>query len=103
MNLVLLLTIFGAFLLAASALAFIRAKDVFAMISVIKITNFYIVPLLLILFAIDKFSLLTFVKILIIAILNLITTILLCHAIARRAIADKIEPDADFVDVKKKK
>jgi len=96
------LTIFTAFLLVITALAFLRAKDVFAMILVIKIANFYIISLLLILFAIDKFSLLTFVKILIIVILNLITTILLCHMIARRAIADKIEPDADFVDVKKK-
>ena len=100
MNFALILTIFGGFLLVASSIAFFRAKDAFLMILTIKITNFYVIPILLIAFALEKFSALTFSKILIIIVLNVIMTILLCHLISRRALNDKIEPDADFIEEK---
>lgn len=99
----LILTALGAFLLFASGIAFLRSRDVFVMVHIIKTVNFYIIPLLLIAFALENFSAVSFAKIIIIILLNLITTILLCHAIAKRAIEDKITPDADskILDMKK--
>ncbi len=98
----LLITILACLLLVASAIAFLRTKDVFVMIHVIKIVNFYIIPLILIAFEINKFSIISFAKIAIIIILNFIITIILSRFIVRRAIEDKIIPDADFKDLMNK-
>ena len=85
-------------LLLLSALAFLKARDVFTMTHVVMVANCYIIPLLLLAVEIEKFSLLSFSKILGLIILNLVVANLLCHTILRRAVINKISPDADIRD-----
>lgn len=91
----LLISITAAFLLLASTIAFLKAKDVFVMVQVVMIANFYVIPLLLIGVEIDRFSWLSFAKIIALIALNLVVTNLLCHATLRRAMINKISPDAE--------
>ena len=78
------------FLLVASAIAFARARDVFTMAHVVMIANCYLIPLLLIGIAIEKFSYLSFAKIIALIMLNLVVVNLLCHAIVRRSAINKV-------------
>jgi len=84
-----------ALLLLASAIAFLKTKDVFAMTHVIMITNCYIIPPLLIGIAIERFSGISLAKIIALIMLNLVVVNLLCHATLRRAMINKILPDAE--------
>ena len=86
------------FMLLAS-LAFLKAKDVFVMIQIVMMTNFYVIPLLLLGVEFEKFSTISLAKTSAIIILNLVMTTALCHVIARRAVINKITPDADFKQV----
>lgn len=79
-----------------TAIAFFRAKDLFTMLQVTTIANLYIVPLLLLAVEIEKFSTVSFVKTLVIILLNIVIVNLVVHLLAKRAIANKIMPDADF-------
>jgi multisubunit Na+/H+ antiporter MnhG subunit len=94
-----ILGILGATLLSLSAIAFFRAKDVFVMLHIIKISNFYIIPLILLAVDLSRFSWISLVKTLVIIALNIVITNLLCYIIARRAIVNNIAPDADFKNV----
>jgi multisubunit Na+/H+ antiporter MnhG subunit len=91
------LVIISSILLLVAAIAFAKAKDVFMMVQVTKITNIYIIPLLLIAIWLDKFSLLSLAKILVLIILNIIITNLICYAIVRKAVANKISPDSGII------
>ena len=86
----------AASLLLLAATAFLKAKDVFVMIHIVKISNFYIIPLILLAATLERFSLLSLAKVLVIIVLNIVISNLLCHVIAKRAITNKIVPDADF-------
>jgi multisubunit Na+/H+ antiporter MnhG subunit len=88
----------ASLLLVAAAISFLRAKDVFTMTHIVMIFNFYVVPLILLSIEIDRFSWVSLAKIITLIILNLIVANLLCHIIVRRAIVNKIEPDAKRVD-----
>ena len=94
----LLIALCATLLLIASALAFLKAKDVFTMTHVVMIANCYIIPLLLIGVEIERFSLVSLAKIITLIVLNLVVANLLCHIILRRAIINKIEPDAKRVE-----
>jgi multisubunit Na+/H+ antiporter MnhG subunit len=91
------LVIISSILLLVAAIAFAKAKDVFMMVQVTKITNIYIIPLLLIAIWLDKFSLLSLAKILVLIILNIIITNLICYAIVRKAVTNKISPDSGII------
>ncbi len=93
----LIIATIAGILLIFSAIAFLKAKDVFTMIQVAMIAHCYIIPLILLAAGIEKFSLLSFAKILVLIILNLILANLICATIARRALFNKISPDADYV------
>jgi multisubunit Na+/H+ antiporter MnhG subunit len=90
-----LIAVFSAALLILAAIAFLRAKDVFMMTHITMIANFYIIPLILIGIELERFSWLSFAKILALIVLNLVVTSLLCNAISRRAVINKILPDAE--------
>jgi multisubunit Na+/H+ antiporter MnhG subunit len=90
----LVLSSLTAFLLLVAAIAFLKAKDVFIMAHILVKTNLYVVPLFLISVVIEKFSWIALGKILLIILLNFIITMLLCHLITRRALINKILPDA---------
>ncbi len=94
--LALIITIPAALLLIASAIAFLKSKDVFTMTHVVIIANCYIIPLLLIGFEIERFSWISLAKISALILLNIVVTNLLCHAILRRAMINKITPDAEI-------
>lgn len=79
------------FMFIASAIAFARARDVFTMTHIVMIANCYIIPLLLLGIAIEKFSWLSFAKIIVLIMLNLVVVNLLCHAIVRRSTINKVE------------
>ena len=85
-----------ALLFIAAAFAFLKAKDVFTMTHVVMITNCYIIPLLLIGVEIERFSWISFSKIIALIVLNLVVANLLCHTILRRAMINKITPDAEI-------
>lgn len=80
----LLVAVISGFLLLACALAFLKAKDVFIMTKIAVITNCYVVPLLLLSIELEKFSLASFTKIILLILLNIVITNLLCHALLRR-------------------
>lgn len=88
-----LITVLVFFLYLASAIAFLKAKDVYSMSQITLIANCYIAPLILIAIEIQKFSWLSFAKIIFIIFLNVIIVNLICHAICKRAISNKITPD----------
>lgn len=94
--LALIITVPATLLLIASAIAFLKAKDVFTMTHVVMIANCYIIPLLLIGFEIERFSWISLAKISALILLNIVVTNLLCHAILRRAMINKITPDAEI-------
>jgi multisubunit Na+/H+ antiporter MnhG subunit len=91
----LLISLSAALLLLISTIAFLKAKDVFIMTHVVVIANTYIIPLLLIGVEIDRFSWISFAKIIALIVLNLVVVNLLCHATLRRAMINKISPDAE--------
>lgn len=88
------LAVITSFLLIIATIAFLRAKDVFMMVHIVKITNFYITPLLLLAIWLEHFSLVSLAKILALIILNIVITKLLCYAIVRKALASKIKLDS---------
>jgi multisubunit Na+/H+ antiporter MnhG subunit len=92
------IVLLALFLLVAAALAFLKAKDVFTMTHVVMIANCYIIPLLLIGIEINRFSVVSFAKIVALILLNLVASNLLCHIILRRAMINRITPDAKIVD-----
>ena len=92
----------GATLLLLASIALFRAKDVFVMLQIITISNFYIVPLILLAVELEKFSWISLAKTLAIIAINIVITNLLNYVIARRAIINKIMPDADFKKIIKK-
>jgi len=81
-------------MLLISAIAFAKANDVFTMTHIVMIANCYIIPLLLIGIEIENFSWVSLAKIIGLIVLNLVVVNLLCHAIIRRAILNKIDPKA---------
>mgnify|MGYP003386360410 CR=1 FL=1 len=90
------LGITASLLLMLSALAFLKARDIFTMTHVVMVANCYIIPLLLLAVEIERFSLLSFAKIATLISLNLVVANLLCHTILRRAVINKITPDAQI-------
>jgi multisubunit Na+/H+ antiporter MnhG subunit len=86
--------IFSTFLMLAAALAFLRAKDVFVMTHVVMIANCYIVPLILLVIALENLSVASSIKVVGLILLNLVVANLLCYLVARRAMTNKITPDA---------
>ncbi len=85
-------------LLFISSIAFFRAKDVFVMILIAKIVNFYIIPAIFLTFIINNFSILNFSKILAIIVLNILISISVFAFFIDKLNENKIEPDADFID-----
>ncbi len=94
--LALIISAFAVSMLLLSAIAFAKARDVFTMTHIVMIANCYIIPLLLIGIEIDKFSWLSFAKIIALIALNLVVVNLLCHAVIRRAILNKVDPKAEI-------
>jgi len=94
--LIFLTAICAAVLLFISSIAFLRAYDVFVMTRPVIISNFYIIPLILLMVEFNKFSIISLAKLLIIIALNLVMAQVLCYVIVKRALANKIVPDADF-------
>jgi multisubunit Na+/H+ antiporter MnhG subunit len=92
--LAMILIILSSSLLIIAAVAFLKAKDVFMMVQIVKISNLYITPLLLIAIWLDNFSWISLAKIVALILLNIIATNLICYSIARKATADKITPDS---------
>jgi multisubunit Na+/H+ antiporter MnhG subunit len=93
----LIIALIASLFLAISAVSFLKAKDVFTMTHVVMVANCYVIPMLLIGVEIDRFSVVSSAKIIALIILNLVVANLLCHTILRRAIINKIEPDAKVV------
>ena len=80
------------------SIAFLRAKDVYTMSHVVIIANCYIIPLILLSITLSRFSYDSFIKISALIILNIVIANLLTYVIVRRAMSNRITPDA----VKKK-
>lgn len=91
-----LIAIIFSFLLILSAIAFFKAKNVFIMSHVVMASNCYIVPFFLLSIGLEKFSWISFVKIIVLILLNLVIVNLICHATLRRAMINKIAPDAEI-------
>jgi len=89
-----------SFLLITSSLAFLRSNDIFTMGHIVMIFNCYIVPIILFAFEVKNFSLMSILKILIIGILNIVIANILCHLVLRRAMINKIYPDAETIKEK---
>jgi multisubunit Na+/H+ antiporter MnhG subunit len=93
----LIIATIAALFLVISAISFLKAKDVFTMTHVVMVANCYVIPLMLVGVGIDRFSITSITKIITLIALNLVVANLLCHIILRRAIINKIEPDAKKV------
>lgn len=90
-----ILTAICCLLIILSAIAIIRANDIFTLSHIAMIFNFYIVPIALILIEIKSFSTINFVKIIALMIINILIASILCHVIIRRVMINKIYPDAE--------
>ncbi len=84
----------GGVLLIISSLAFKKARDVFTMSHIVMIANCYFIPLILLAIGMDKFSWVSFAKIIALIFVNLVIVNLLCHAIVKRALLNNIDPQA---------
>lgn len=95
------IAIFGSTMLLMCAIAYLKAKDVFSMTHIVMIANFYAIPLLLIGVEIDRFSIISLIKIMTLVLLNLVVVNLLCHLIARRAMLNRAVMDVEIKITKK--
>ncbi len=89
-----------SFLILITTVAFLRAKDVFTMTHVVMIFNSYILPLTLIAIEIKNFSNTSILKIITLTLINIVIVNIVCHLILRRAMINKIYPDAENKDAK---
>lgn len=92
-----------AILFLLTAIAFLKAKDLFVMNHIVAIFAFYILPIIFLFIGIEKFSITSFAKILVIIPLNMIAVNSICFFVSKHAIANRTMPDADFkndLDVK---
>ena len=94
-----LIAVTASLLLITSAIAFFKAKNVFIMTHVVMANNCYILPFLLIAIGLEKFSWISFAKIILVVLLNLVIVNLICHATLRRAMINKIIPDAETKEI----
>ncbi len=84
-----------SFLILVTTIAFLRAKDIFTMTHVVMIFNCYILPLTLIAIEIKHFSSTSLLKIITLTLINIVIVNIVCHLILRRAMINKIYPDAE--------
>ena len=89
-----------SFLLIASSIALLRSNDIFTMGHIIMIFNCYAVPIILLIFEIKNFTMMSIIKIVVISILNIVIANILCHLVLRRAMINKIYPDAETINEK---
>lgn len=87
----------SSFLILITTVAFLRANDIYTMGHVAMIFNCYVVPLVLLAIEIEKFSLNSILKIITIGILNIVIANILCYLVLRRALINKINPDAETI------
>ncbi|MDX2083626.1 MAG: hypothetical protein SFV53_06550 [Rickettsiales bacterium] len=78
-----IISIFALIFLLIAARAFYKNHDLFTLIHITKINNFYITPLLLFGIILSKFSLIAFAKIFTLILLNLIITNLICRLVIK--------------------
>jgi len=90
---------FTSFLILIATIAFLRAKDIFTMTHVAMILNCYILPLTLIAIEIKNFSTISILKIISLSLINIVIVNIVCHLILRRAMINKIYPDAENKNV----
>lgn len=62
------------------------------------IFNCYLVPLILLAIEVRNFSVMSILKIVTIGILNIVISNIICHLVLKRAMINKIYPDAEIVD-----
>ena len=84
-----------SFLILVTTIAFLRAKDVFTMTHIVMIFNCYILPITLIAIELKNFSNTSFLKIITLTLINIVIVNIVCHLILRRAMINKISPDAE--------
>lgn len=84
-----------SFLILITTIAFLRAKDIFTMTHVAMIFNCYILPITLIAIEIKNFSTISILKIITLSLINIVIVNIVCHLILRRAMINKIYPDAE--------
>jgi len=84
-----------SFLILITTIAFLRARDIFTMTHVVMIFNCYILPLTLIAIEIKNFSSTSILKIITLTLINIVIVNIVCHLILRRAMINKIYPDAE--------
>ncbi len=96
MNIVIsIINFFSVIFFLFSIFAFVKAKEIYVMTHMAIITSIYAIPLLLINICLQKFSLESLIKILFLILINIISVILICHLIVRRAYINNIIPDAE--------
>jgi multisubunit Na+/H+ antiporter MnhG subunit len=88
-----LIEILGALLLLLSGVAIFRTKDVFTMTHVTMIFGIYVLPMVLLTIAIEKFSLVVLLKILLLIFFNWLATHLICYLATKEALKNNILPD----------
>lgn len=79
----------GCYFIFASSVGFLRMKNAFAKIHAVAFSNIYGVTSLLLGLAIHSGLSLITIKILVVALFNMIVTLSVVHVIMRRAYADK--------------
>jgi len=77
-----------------SSISFVRSKDAFIMVQIVKITNYYILPLFLSLILYLNFSYIAAIKLVIIFILNIITTNVILFKMVKEILDKKVITDS---------
>jgi multisubunit Na+/H+ antiporter MnhG subunit len=84
-------------LIAISALAFLRTKDLFTMTHVVVIAHYYLLTIFFIGLLIKNFSLTIMVKLLVIIALNIIIATMLSNLILKQAVKNNVTADAEEI------
>jgi multisubunit Na+/H+ antiporter MnhG subunit len=87
-----ILIITGLLIIILCAIAIFKAKDIYQYIHFVSISNIYGLSILLIGLGLDKYSLVSMIKIISLVLFNIIITIIITQSIARRAMINGVVP-----------
>ncbi|MBM3590288.1 MAG: hypothetical protein FJX30_02790 [Alphaproteobacteria bacterium] len=95
---IVILICLSSLLIIIATCALLRSNDIYTMGHIIMIFNCYLVPLILLAIEVRNFSVMSILKIVTIGILNIVISNIICHLVLKRAMINKIYPDAEIID-----
>ncbi|NBX52356.1 MAG: hypothetical protein EBT63_01720 [Proteobacteria bacterium] len=95
---IIILICLSSLLIIIATCALLRSNDIYTMAHIIMIFNCYLVPLILLAIEVRNFSAMSILKIITIGVLNILISNIICHLVLKRAMINKIYPDAEIIN-----